>query len=174
MVPDGTETEMEAADIEEFAELQAALGKNAPKSLVEFQYLKYNSGEWKAFKSYSRAIQIGELSALADFSLYQKTSREIDEKLVGLTTINGIQTTGKSDHFIARVIGSIEQRRSGVSIDTLLRALTSKSIEVLPKRVSPDGNVSQRFIFEDVEFSVNPETGNLIQVNPYRRGKHRD
>lgn len=45
---------------------------------------------------------------MADFSLYQEASGEIDKKLAGLAAISGIKTTGKSDHFIARGIGSIE------------------------------------------------------------------
>lgn len=160
--------EMEAADREEFAELQTILGKNAPKSLAEFQDLKYNNDAWKAFKAYTRAIQTGELSALADFSLYQETSREIEEKLVGLTTSNGIKTTGKSGHFIARVIGSIQQRRSGVDIQDIFSALTDKNAVIFPVKVYPSGNMSQKFRFGNVEVSVNPKTGNLIQTNPYR------
>ena len=66
-----------SSDQRQFAEYQAVLGKNAPKTFAQFQDLKYNSDEWEAFKSYKRAIQIGELTALADFSLYQQTSREI-------------------------------------------------------------------------------------------------
>ncbi len=160
-----------SADQKQFAEYQAVLGKNAPKSFAKFQDLKYNSNEWKAFKSYKKAIQTGELTALTDFSLYQKTSREIDEKLVGLTTSNGIKITRKSNHFITRVIGSVEQRRSGVSVDQVVEVFTSKNTKILPQRISAGGSASQRFILSDVELSVNPENGNLIQVNPYSRGR---
>ena len=73
------EGEREKGDREQFEEYRSVPGKNAPESFAEFLDLKYNSGEWEAFKSYKRAIQTGELSALADFSLYQETSREIDK-----------------------------------------------------------------------------------------------
>lgn len=168
------EAEREERDKKQYREYKAILDKNAPKSFAKFLDLKYNSGEWEAFKSYKRAIQTGELSALADFSLYQKTSKEIDDKLVGVTTQNGITITGKSNHFISRVIGSVEQRRSGVGVDKILVVLTSKDTEILPVRASPSGRVSQRFILGDVELSMNPENGNLIQVNPYSRGRKND
>ena len=142
------------------------LGKNAPKSFEKFQDLKYNSGEWEAFKSYKKAIQVGELSALADFSLYQETSREIDEKLVGLTTSNGIRITGKSNHFIARVIGSVEQRRSGVKIEDVITAVTSPEAKILRVKTYFTGDSSQKFRYSHVEVTVNPHTGNLVQTNP--------
>ncbi len=158
-------------DRKQYEEYKAVLGKNAPKSFAEFQNLKYSSGEWNSFNAYKKAIQTGELTSLTDFALYQKTSREIDNILVGTTTSNGIQIIGKSSHFIARVIGSVEQRRSGVDVDRVLEALTSKDAKILPTRVSPNGKISQRFIYEDIELSINPETGSLIQVNPYSRGR---
>ncbi len=165
------EAERETRDRKQYSDYKVILGKNAPKSFAKFQDLKYNSVEWEAFKSYKRAIQTGELTALADFTLYQETSREIDGKLVGLTTSNGILIKRKSNHFISRVIGSVEQRRSGVCVDKVLDTLTSKDTVILPVRVSQSGKVSQRFILRDVELSINPENGNLIQVNPYSRGR---
>jgi SPP1 gp7 family putative phage head morphogenesis protein len=165
------EAERETKDRKQYEEYKNILGENAPKSFTEFQNLKYNDNKWELFKAYERAIQTGELTTLTDFTLYQETSKEIDDKLVGLTTSNGITITGKSNHFIARVIGSVEQRRSGVDVDRVLEALTSKDAKILPTRVSPNGKISQRFIYEDIELSINPETGSLIQVNPYSRGR---
>lgn len=162
--------ERESSDRKQFEEYHSILGKNAPKSFADFQNLKYNSGEWEAFKSYKKAIQTGELSALADFSLYQKTSREIDEKLVGLTTSNGILITGNSKHFIARVIGSVEQRRSGVDIQDVASALTSSEAKIFPIKTYSTGDMSQKFRHSGVEVTVNPKTGNLVQTNPKKEG----
>ena len=64
------EEKREERDWKQYKEYKAILGKNAPKTFATFQDLKYNSGEWEAFKSYKRAIQTGELTALADFTLY--------------------------------------------------------------------------------------------------------
>ncbi len=88
-------------------------------------------GEWNLFKSYASSFNSGELTSLADFDLYQKTSNEIDEQLVRLTTANGITITGKSKHFIARVIGSMEQKRTGVSVQDCKEIIINKNSEIL-------------------------------------------
>lgn len=148
----------------DFAKYKKILGNNAP-SIEEFTKIKYNESEWKLFKSFGASIQKGELSALADFNLYKNISVEMDEKLLGVVTSNGITITGKSNHSIARAIGSIEQRRNGVQVSDVLDALTSKETEVFPIKTMINGR-SQKFRNNTVEVSVNPDTGNIIQVNP--------
>ena len=66
---------------------------------------RYNSGVWEEYRNYTRSIEIGELTPLADFKLYQNISEEIDEVLMGVITSDGIRISGKSAHFVARVIG---------------------------------------------------------------------
>ncbi len=117
------------------------------------------------FKSFTSSIKSGELSALADFNLYKNISDEMDVKLLGVVTSNGMTITGKSNHSIARVIGSVEQRRNGVQVSDVLDALTSKEAEVLPIKIMKNGR-SQKFRNNTVEVSVNPDNGNIIQVNP--------
>ncbi len=143
------------------------LGKNAPKSLNDFIDIK-NSADWELFKAYKNSIKSGELTPLADFELYKKTSDEIDNKLIGITTANGIKIEGKSKHFIARVIGSVEQKRNGVSVGEVLEALTNPEAIVLPIRTSLNGK-SQKIRFNGIEVTVNPHTHNLIQTNPLKR-----
>lgn len=89
----------------------------------------------------------------------------MDVKLLGVVTSNGMTITGKSNHSIARVIGSVEQRRNGVQVSDVLDALTSKEAEVLPIKIMKNGR-SQKFRNNTVEVSVNPDNGNIIQVNP--------
>ena len=43
------------------------------------------------FKAYSSSIKIGELTPLADFDLYKSISKQIDKRIIGLTTSNGIR-----------------------------------------------------------------------------------
>lgn len=155
----------ESADKKQYEKFKAEFGKNAPSSFVDFQTLKY-SKEWSSYKKYTRSIRSGELTPLANFKLYQKTSREIDKQLVGITTSNGITIKGKSDHFVARTIGSVEQRRNGVTVKQIKSALTDPKAEVGAVRESKNGNRSQKFRFDGVEVTVNPDTGNLIQTNP--------
>lgn len=147
-----------------YVKYQQVLGDNSP-SIEEFAKIRYNEDDWKAFKAYTSSIKSGELTPLADFKLYQNISKEMDEKLVGIVTSNGIKVTGKSNHSIARVIGSVEQRRSGVSVADVLDALTNKDAEILPVKELRNGK-SQKFRNQKVELTVNPDTGNIIQVNP--------
>ena len=80
---------------------------------------------------------------------------------------NGITVTGKSDHFISRIIGSVEQKRSGVPVDTALETILS------PKRIDPirhnANGVSQRYIGYSAATTINPISGRLIQVNPLKK-----
>lgn len=147
-----------------YVEYQQVLGDNVP-TIEEFAKIRYNEDEWKAFKAYTSSIKTGELTPLSDFKLYQNISKEMDEKIISVVTSNGIKITGKSNHSIARVIGSVEQRRSGVSVEDVLDALINKDAEILPVRESKNGK-SQKFKNQKVEVSINPDTGNVIQVNP--------
>lgn len=153
----------------EYAKYNAILGDKSP-NIEEFAKIRYNNEKWKAFKSYTSSIKTGELSPLADFKLYQDISQEMDKKLLGVITSNGIDILGKSNHSIARIIGSVEQRRNGVSVDDVLDALTGEESEVLPVRRGKNGK-SQKFKNDVVEVSINPDTGNIIQVNPVHRKK---
>lgn len=148
----------------EFAKFEKVLGNKSP-TIEEFAKIKYNEDEWKMFKAFTSSIKSGELSALADFELYKEISREMDEKLLGIVTSNNLTINGKSNHSIARVIGSIEQRRNGVQVDDILDALTNSESEILPVKEMKNGK-SQKFRNKVVEVSVNPDTGIIIQVNP--------
>lgn len=164
----------ESADKKLLRKHKAEFGGNAPKSISALRQMKYNNpAEWKQYKTYLRSIRSGELTPLADFELYKYFSKQIDEKLVGITTVNGIKITSKSNHFIARVIGSVEQRRDGVAIDDVFKALTEKDTTMLEIKEGSNGKVSQKFRYKNVEVSVNPITGILVQANPYKKGEKR-
>lgn len=156
------------SDKKQYERYTNVLGKKQVGSFADFQNLKYYSNEWEQFKDYARSIKNGEITPLANFNLYKQISREIEEKLIGITTSNGIVITSKSKHFIARVIGSLEQRRNGVSVDNCYTVLTSNQSEILPVR-AVENNKSQKFRYNGFEVSINPDTGQLIQVNPRRR-----
>ena len=111
------------------------LGKNAPQDFTDFCNLKY-SDEWDSFKAYAHSIENGWLTALAGFDLYKNISSEIDHVLVGETLPNGIKITGKSDHYIDRTIGSVEDRRTGVSVQDALQTI-KKPAKTDPVVVDP-------------------------------------
>jgi SPP1 gp7 family putative phage head morphogenesis protein len=141
----------------------------APKTLEELQQAKYNEPEnAKLVGAYKRAIQSGELTPLVDFKLYQKTAGDIQRVLVGTQTPDGVLIAGYSKHYIARTIGSVEQRRNGVPVDTALKALT-KPTEIR------NGIKSRKYVLKGVcSVSVNPEDKILIQVNPLRKKEEND
>lgn len=155
----------ESSDRKQFERYKTILGKNAPKTFSKFREIKY-SDDWDAFKSYSRAIKSGELTPLADFDLYKSTSKEIDTVLVGKTASNGIVVSGKSNHFIARTIGSVEQKRNGVAPDDAFDAIVNPQ-NINPVKLSQNGN-SQRFKGKKCYVTINPDTGMLIQTNPHK------
>lgn len=159
------------ADKEQYEAYKEILGKNAPKSFEEFQNLKYGDAEtWDLFKSYKRAIASGELTPLADFELYQKTDKEIKDKIIGITTSNGIKINGRSKHLISRVIGSIADKREGIPVDDILEALKKPS-SVKPVRKDNNG-YSQKFVLNGIcMVSINPYENTIIQVNPFKRKK---
>lgn len=72
----------------------------------------------------------GKFSPLVGYDHYKKLHNEINNSLVGLTTTNGIEITGQSDHFIERVIGVIKdpdtgKKRLGVELQDIQDALTN-------------------------------------------------
>lgn len=161
------------ADKKQFAEYVEAIGrKNVPSSFEKFQELKYNNvKEWEELKQYKRSITNGELTSFADFRLYKKISNEIDKKLVGVELSNNVVVTGKSYHFINRVIGSVEQKRNGISVEKIEQSIQSEVPKIMNTRHHKKGT-SQKLRFEKNEFelTVNVETGRLVQVNPWKRG----
>lgn len=160
----------EKEDWEQYAKYKESLGKNAPSSFADFQVLKYEDPDvYEHYKNYARSVRTGELTPLADFDLYMRASKKIDEIFIGTQALAGTEITGKSYHFIARTIGSVEERRDGVHLkDTFDALLNPKKLD---DPVDNWNGVSQRYIGKNAVVSLNPETGILIQVNPRKKKK---
>ena len=139
--------------------------RESRKEVDKEKQIDYN--EIKDYRNYEKSINIGELTPLADFELYKKISTEVDEKIVGITTSNGIKIKNKSNHFIARVIGSVEQKRNGVEIERIIDTLREPD-EITNVEVRDNGDTQRFKKYGMAAVSVNPETGNLIQVNPIK------
>lgn len=156
--------------------------ENPPKSLDIFENMKYNnSPEYKLMNAYITSVKKGKISPLVGYDHYKKLHNEINNSLVGLTTTNGIEITGQSDHFIERVIGVIKdpdtgKKRLGVELQDIQDALTNG--KAMKPKISRDKNgnilydedgkpkISQLFVTDKCAVSINPETGVLIQCNP--------
>lgn len=139
--------------------------RESRKEVDKEKQIDYN--EIKNYRNYEKSINVGELTPLADFELYKKISNEIDEKIVGITASNGIKIKNKSNHFIARVIGSVEQKRNGVEIEKIIDTLREPD-EITNVEVRASGSTQRFKKYGMAAVSVNPETGNLIQVNPIK------
>ena len=100
---------------------------------------------------------------MCDYDLYKQISKKIDEKFVGIKTSNDIEITDKSKHFIARIIGSVEQRRSGISIEDALDTLINP-VEIRKVRIDSKGK-SQKFVGKKCFITINPDMGILVQGN---------
>lgn len=154
---------------EEYKKHESNLGTNMV-SKTDFSRIMADKSEKKLFTHYSDAVKRGDVSPLADYKLYRKTAMELQDKCVGLTTSNGIKLKRRSLHCIDRVIGSVEQRRNGITVDDVVKALTSPEAEIRPVRYSGT-SASQKFIYKNAEVTINPVTMTLIQVNPHHREK---
>ena len=138
-------------------------------SVEDFMDVRYNKSEWNLFKSYAGSIKSGELTPMADFGFYKNINSQINTSLIGQMTKNGILITHRSNHFVARIIGSAEQRRNGVAISDVLDALQNPV--KIDAAVKSKRGTSQRFTGKNAAVAVNPDTGTLIQANPKRKPK---
>ncbi len=162
-------------DTEQYDRYKSVLGnQNMPESIEKWQEMKYNNTQeysklkynYNLKEHYNLAIEKGELSPLVNFDTYKNVDDMVKSELVGLTTTNGIEIKSYSKHFIDRVCGSIEQRRSGVEISNI-KDIISNSNEI--KHLEKSDVIRGK----DIQVSINPATGNLIQTNPrVRRNKN--
>lgn len=122
---------------------------------------------------YAEDVADGWISAISGFDNYLKLYAEIENEVIGQTTVNGIEIKSQSRHFMQRVIGTGQDpiifaeehriiKRSGVEIkdikDALFNGVPSPVIE-------GESGRSQVLIGEKCIVSINPDTGNLIQCN---------
>lgn len=142
--------------------------KNSPKSLAIFEKMKYtNPKEYDLMKAYIKSVDSGMMSPLVGFDKYKEYYERIENDIIGITAPDGTIIKSQSKHFLERVFGTIDDpshegvKRSGVEIDDIIDALKNGTI------IHKKGN-TQSVVFRTnkCEVSVNPQTGNLIQVTP--------
>lgn len=143
--------------------------KNPPKSLAEFKKMMYNKpDEYKLMQTYSKSVDSGMISPLVGYEKYKEYHERVEKELVGLTTSNGIEIKSQSNHFLERVFGTISDpahegaKRSGVELEDIAEALKNGSVR-------QHKNGSYIYKSHNCEVSLNPNTGNLIQVTPKKR-----
>jgi hypothetical protein len=143
--------------------------KNPPESIAEFKKMMYNKpDEYKLMQTYSKSVDSGMISPLVGYEKYKEYHKRVEKELVGLTTSNGIEIKSQSDHFLERVFGTISDpthegaKRSGVELEDIAEALKNGSVR-------QHKNGSYIYKSHNCEVSLNPNTGNLIQVTPKKR-----
>ena len=151
----------EKADSSQYERYVNALDKNAPSTFKKFQEIKY-SDNYGLFKNYAHDIKTGKLSALADFDLYLQTAQEVDNRLIGIVTSKGTKIQRKTYHFVSRIIGSIEDRRSGVSIEDVIDALTAP-IKTKERKLKNGSSV--KYFGKNAAVTIIPDSGLLVQAN---------
>ena len=81
----------------------------------------------------------------------------------GIKTVKDIEVKRHSFHFIDRVFGSVEKKRSGVDIPEVKGTLLNKSAQYKEK----DNSI--KIYGENCIVSINQHTGQLVQVNPFKK-----
>ena len=148
-------------------------------SLADFRQMKYNDPEkFEIFGTYKNSVQNGMVSSLSGFENYYKLHEDIQKKVIGLQTSEGINITEQSKHFMERVIGTMSdpktgKPRSGVTVDRKSTRLNSSHVsesrmplDVRNVKTDRQGRRSQKYIGKTATVSINPDNGALIQCNP--------
>lgn len=150
---------------------------NNIKSLADYYNVKYNDVErYRLLQDYVKSVSRGMLSPMTGFDMYERYHHRIQNELIGLITSSGIEIKSHSKHFLERVFGTKadpthgNKPRSGVTLEDIKSALTSGKVKyhyIKDKngnRIIDTKGVS--FVSYKCSVSINPKTGNLIQVSP--------
>lgn len=143
------------------------------KTLAKYYEGKYNnSPEYQLLMGYNRAVKKGDISPLVGIDVYRRTASEVQRKIVGVETSNGVQIESFATHFIDRVIGQTADShagmRQGVSVDDVLDALVNP-VRIGDSRTLKDGDVRQTFYGKDAVVTISVRDKRLIQTNPRRK-----
>lgn len=148
------------------------LGYDGVKLFDDFQKIKYNdTKEWDIVKGYTGIVQKGEISPLVKYSNFKKHHNELEDKLIGMKTTDGVKIKSVSYHFTGRAIGTHDWANPNNSKE-IMKKLNHKHVpsEALLKCVN-EGELSKKtnescvFYTEECQIAINPHTGNLVQCN---------
>lgn len=148
------------------------LGYDGVKLFDDFQKIKYNdTKEWDIVKGYTGIVQKGEISPLVKYSNFKKHHNELEDKLIGMKTADGVKIKSVSYHFTGRAIGTHDWANPNNSKE-IMKKLNHKHVpsEALLKCVN-EGKLSKKtnescvFYTEECQIAINPHTGNLVQCN---------
>lgn len=142
-------------------------------TVAKYYDAKYNNAEeYQLLSKYSYSVQHGNISPLAGFDNYISGYHRIEAELVGQKSINGLEVTGQSMHFMERVLGTIkdpktERPRDGVEVSDVISCVLNGTTRGI--KYDTAGRPSLLFFSDKCAVSINPDTGELIQCNPFFR-----
>ncbi len=140
------------------------------KTVAKYYKGKYNNVyEYQLLMGYNRAVKKGDISPLVGMDVYRKTADDIQNKIVGIKTANGVHIQGFSTHFVDRVIGQTGDShtglRQGVSVEDALDALVNP-VRISEPRKLADGDIRQTFYGKKAAVAISIRDKRLIQTNP--------
>ncbi|MDD3417241.1 MAG: phage minor capsid protein [Lachnospiraceae bacterium] len=142
--------------------------KNATETIDYLNKIKYN-GEKCLLDGFIKGVDSGEISALTGFDAYRKIAHEIDSKLIGLKTEDGVTLKSYATHFVNRVVGQSSHphpgKRMGVPVDVVKDALIHP-IEIRKPREMKNGDVRVEYIGQKCRVIISIRDFILIQTNP--------
>lgn len=149
--------------------------ESGPKTLAGYYDLKYNdSKESRLYKGYIKAVDKGNISPLVGYNKFKEIASETENKFVGMKTADGNEISGITAHFIDRVIGQQSADspprkgiRNGVELSDIEDAINNPA-KIGPVVTKDNGKKSKIYYGSNAAVSYNPDTGELIQVQPKR------
>lgn len=149
------------------------LGYDGVKLFDDFQKIKYNdTKEWDIVKGYTGIVQKGEISPLVKYSNFKKHHNELEDKLIGMKTADGVEIKSVSYHFTGRAIGTHDWSNPNNSKE-IMKKLNHKHvpIEDIEKCLANGSIIKKRSNSVLLELdgrcgvTYNPITNTLIQCN---------
>ena len=122
-------------------------------------------------KGYVQGIRDEHISTLTGIDTYKAVGREVEKRLIGMETEDGIKITGFKTHFVDRLIGDYNdlkpdgshKPRIGVSIDDAISTIQNPGSK---KTYFDKGKPSKKYLGKKCDVTINPDTGMLLQTNP--------
>ena len=127
-----------------------------------------NTEEYQLLHGYGRAVEKGDVSALVGLEQYKKTAADVQARVVGQTTADGVKIESYATHFIDRVIGQTAEPHEGMREATSIEAVNDAMAnpEKITERTLADGDVRRTYKGAGAFVTVSVRDNRLIQANP--------
>ena len=132
-----------------------------------------DNNQMRLLEGFKKAVDKGDISVLVGIDRYIEISKEIDDKLVGITTKDGIKIKEYGTHFIDRVIGQhahddIPKKgmRRGVDINEIKESLLNPNKIKFSIVKNEERN---QYINSEVKVTLDIDRGRLIQTSQNKK-----